>query len=109
MKRFLLRALAALVVLAVVGAVLFFELVDHFPLAAAPRPRLAVPAALDARLRCDPAFPLAVTLDAEIAMEGHRVLPGRISIRRTESPAPFETKFQLWLADGAKAPAPVLV
>jgi dienelactone hydrolase len=110
MKRLLLRALGALLVLAALGAAAFFGLVEHTPLAAHPRARATLPAEVDARLEPDRSFPLAVTLDAEIAVGGHRVLPGRIAVRRAESPAPFETRFQLWLADGAAAaPAPTLV
>ena len=108
MARFLKRAAVVLAVALVVGLGLFFGLIDHFPLAATPRPRAALPAEIDARLRCDPAFPLSVTLDAEIAISGHRVIPGHIAVKRTDM-EPFDTHFQLWLADGTTAPAPTLV
>ncbi|HVY61563.1 MAG TPA: hypothetical protein VHF22_07910, partial [Planctomycetota bacterium] len=109
MNRFLARALVALLVLAALGAAAFFGLVEHLPLATPPRPRAPLPREVDARLSPDRSMPLALTLDAEIAVQGHRVFPGRITIRRAESPAPFETRFQLWLADGVTKPAPALV
>lgn len=96
-------ALAALAVAAYLLAI------EHTSLPASPRAPEPLPAELDVRLSADPAVPLAVTLEAEVSLEGHRVLPGRLAVRRNGTAKVRAPRFELYLADDLSGPAATVV
>ncbi len=98
----------ALVLAVATTAVVYFALVEH----SAPdafRPAAAIPAALDARMRCDPSQPLAVSLGAEFNVEGLAVLPGTLRVRRPGAAEAHEIGFAFYQAANVTGPSPVLV
>lgn len=104
-----LRAGALSLLVVVTGAiVVYFGLVEHTTRDAF-RPAAAIPAALDARMRCDPAQPLEVTLGAEQVVDGLKVLPGSIRVRRPGVAEPHQIGFAFYSALGATGRSPALV
>jgi dienelactone hydrolase len=91
------------------GAWAYFGLIEHLPIAGAPRAAAPVPAELDAALSCDPGLPLEVTLQPERDVDGVRMVEGRFQVRRPGVTEAHEVRFEFYLAPGAEGPTPTFV
>lgn len=105
-----LRALAVWVLVLVVSSLgLYLALVTHQPLQSPVRAAEPLPAEIDARFRCDPEIPLDVEVGDAIRVDGHRVLPGQLEVRRLGVESSHTVKIHLYLADGVEGQAPTIV
>jgi dienelactone hydrolase len=92
----------------VAAGVAYFALVRHHPLGPAPRAAVPVPAEMD-RALTPVSIPLAAKLEAEIEVDGHRVLPVEFQAQRLGEEAPHAVTMHLYFGDEAQGKTPTFV
>ncbi len=93
------QALLVVAVLGVLSGTAYLGLVDHLPLAADARLAAPLPAEVDARLRCADDAPLEVEIEREDVVSGHRVIHGKIAVRRSGEDESLWVPFHFYRSD----------